>query len=111
MVSLPREVLNSIFFRSAPHALIVSASPESPCGPEDVTLSLAYFELLAQSAGLGTVWWGYFKLCLTAVPELRSLAGIPEDHACYAMLFGIPSIKFARTTQKEEAAQVRRFVF
>ena len=45
-----------MIFRGAPHLLVVSASPESVCPAEDVNLALAYFELMAQSAGLGTVW-------------------------------------------------------
>ena len=47
-----------IIFRGAPHALIVSAPPDAPCPAEDVILALAYFDLLAQSARLGTVLVG-----------------------------------------------------
>jgi hypothetical protein len=98
-----------IIFRSAPHALIVSAGPGSLCPSEDATLALAYFELLAQSAGLGTVWWGMFKMLLMTVPELKSLIGIPEDHSYYyGMLFGIPAVRYARTVQRDDAATVRR---
>jgi len=42
------------------------------------------------------------------VPALKPVLGIPEDHVYYAMLFGYPSIKFARTAQHDDAAQVRR---
>lgn len=108
MASYPRDVAASIIFRTAPHALIISAPPDAPCGAEDVALALAYFELLAQSAGLGTVWWGYLRAILMAVPSLKSVLGIPDDHHFYAMLFGIPAIQFARTTQKEDVAKVRR---
>jgi len=97
-----------IMFRGAPHALIVSAPPDAPCPQEDVALTLAYFDLLAQSAGLGSVWWGMLKMALLAVPELKPLFGIPPDHVYYAMLFGIPTIRFARTVQRDEAAVIRR---
>jgi nitroreductase/NAD-dependent dihydropyrimidine dehydrogenase PreA subunit len=100
-----------IIFRSAPHALIVSAGPEAACPAEDATLALAYFELLAQSAGLGTVWWGLFKMLMQALPELKPIIGIPADHPyCYAMLFGIPAVRYARTVQRDDAAVVRRIV-
>ena len=56
-----------IIFRSAPHALIISAGPDTVCPAEDATLALAYFELLAQSAGLGTVWWGMFKIMISPI--------------------------------------------
>lgn len=97
-----------ILFRGAPHALIISAPPDAPCGHEDLTLALAYFELLAQSAGLGTVWWGLLKMALESLPELRSLFGIPEGHHYYGMLFGYPFVKYVRTVQRDDAAPVVR---
>jgi len=42
------------FFRGAPHLLLVSHGTKAHCGQEDSVLALAYFELLAQTAGLGT---------------------------------------------------------
>lgn len=108
IASMPREAASKMLFRTAPHALIVSAPADAPCAEQDVALSLAYFELLAQSAGLGTVWWGLLKRVLMAVPNMKAVLGIPEDHVYYAMLFGVPAIEFARTTQKEEVAVVRR---
>ena len=95
-------------FRGAPHALIVSAPPNTPCPSQDVVLALGYFEFLAQSAGLGTVWWGMLRSILEALPELKSLVGLPADHVYYAMLFGIPAVRFARTVQRDDAAVIRR---
>ena len=43
-----------VLFRGAPHLLIVSPGEKTSCVYEDVVLSLAYFELLAQSPKLGT---------------------------------------------------------
>lgn len=95
-------------FRGAPHAVIVSAPPDAPCPSQDVTLALAYFEFLAQSAGLGTVWWGMLKSILEAMPDLKPLFSLQPDHVYYAMLFGIPAIHFARTVQRDDAAIIRR---
>ena len=106
VVTVPREKAAAFVFRGAPHALIVSAPADAPCPNADVILALAYFELLAQSAGLGTVWWGLFDFILKAVPELGKFAGVPEGHVCYAMLFGKPAIQFARAAQKEDAAKI-----
>jgi len=97
-----------LIFRGAPHALIVSAPPDAPCAREDVALSLAYFELLAQSAGLGTVWWGMFKMVFETLPGLKKIIGLPANHWYYAMLFGIPSIHYARTVQRDDAAVIRK---
>ena len=97
-----------VIFRGAPHVLIVSAPPQSPCATEDVPIALAYFELLAQSAGLGTVWCGLLRLAFESAPELKSLVGLPPGHHYYAMLFGYPAIHHARTVQRDAAAKVRR---
>jgi nitroreductase/NAD-dependent dihydropyrimidine dehydrogenase PreA subunit len=108
---MSKEALIATLSRNAPHALIVSASPDASCAQEDVVIALSYFEFLAQSAGLGTVWWGLLKFAMLACPELKTTLGIPADHPCYAMLFGIPAIKYARTTQKEDVAKFRRLSF
>lgn len=108
MAPLSPEAVSNIVFRGAPHALIVSAPQDAPCPREDIALSLAYFELLAQSAGLGTVWWGFLRFALSLVPDVKPVLGIPDNHDYYAMLFGKPKIKFARTAQKEDAAKIRR---
>ena len=88
--------------------LVVSASPESVCPPEDVNLALAYFELMAQSAGWGTVWCGMAKMTLEVLPELKATMGLAPDHYYYAMLFGLPSFRYARTVQRDDAARVQR---
>ena len=108
LVDAAPEAAIAMLFRGAPHALIVSAPPEAPCAEQDVPLCLAYFEFLAQSAGLGTVWWGLLKMILENVPELKALLGLPADHVYYAMLFGLPAVRYARTVQRDDAAAVRR---
>lgn len=97
-----------VIFRGAPHVLVVSASPQSPCPTEDVPIALAYFELLAQSAGLGTVWCGLLRLAFESVPELKSLVDLPAGHHYYPMLFGHPAIHYARGVQRDNAATIKR---
>jgi hypothetical protein len=97
-----------LVFRGAPHVLIVSAPPDAPCPREDVALALAYFEFLAQSAGLGTVWCGLISVVLAARPQLKAGLGIPDDHIHYQMLFGNPAFGYARTVQRDDGAQVSR---
>ena len=96
-----------IILRGAPHVLLVSASPAALCPHEDVTLALAYFELLAQSAGLGTVWCGMLKMLLETLPGLKPLLGLPADDHYYAMLFGHPFFHYARTVQRDDAATIQ----
>ncbi|MDR3708119.1 MAG: nitroreductase family protein [Capsulimonadaceae bacterium] len=108
MRDLPDDRLTERFFRTAPHLIVASAPPSAPCGTEDVAIAIAYFDLLAQSAGLGCVWWGLLRLLMSAAPEIRQSLGIPGDHVFSAALFGNPDIQFARTVQKDGAATIRR---
>jgi len=103
-----REKAEDTIFRGAPHLLAVSAGPDSVCPQEDVTLALAYFELMAQCAGLGTVWCGLAKWAMEAVPELKEAAGIPPDGSYYVMLFGLPAVRYPRTVQRDGSGSVRR---
>ncbi len=107
-VSWPYEYGVKLLFRTAPHALLISAGPDAACPDQDIALTLAYFELLAHSAGLGTVWWGMLHMVLQVLPELKAELDLPAEHPCYGMLFGYPAVHYARTVQRDDAAPVRR---
>ena len=107
IVSWKYEYGVKLLFRSAPHALLVSAPPDAPCPVQDIALTLANFDLLAQSAGLGAVWWGMLSMVLQTVPSLKSFWGLPADHHYYAMLFGIPSVHYPRAVQRDDAATIK----
>ncbi|HEY3376939.1 MAG TPA: nitroreductase family protein, partial [Armatimonadota bacterium] len=96
-----------LLFRTAPHALLISAPPDAPCPDQDIALTLGYFDLLAQSAGLGTVWWGMLRMVLATAPELKAFFDLPADHHYFAMLFGLPAVQYPRTVQRDEAAQIK----
>ena len=96
-----------IIFRTAPHALFVSAPLEEVSAQVDVVLALAYFELMAHTAGLGTVWCGFLKALLETVPGLKERLGLPPDHFYYPMLFGLPAVRYYRTVQRDDAAVIR----
>jgi len=95
-------------FRGAPNLLIISAGKNAHTPQEDIALTLAYFELLAQSAGLGTTWCGLLKRFVDVAPEFRETMGIEPDTLFYAMMFGYPAVHYARTVQRDNAAVVRR---
>ena len=75
---------------------------------EDVIISLGYFELLAQSAGLGTVWFGMGKSMLEAVPELKRMINLPENTFYFPLLFGYPDVRYYRTVQRDDAIGIKR---
>ena len=91
-----------VIFRGAPH-LIVACSPiDALCADIDPVIALSYFELYAQSLGVGTVWCGFAEICLKMFPELCHQLQIPDGYkASYVMLFGPRDIKYSRTTQPE----------
>lgn len=97
-----------ILFRGAPHMLVVSAPKNVATPHQDVALTLATFDLLAQSAGLGTVWSGFALYAMETAPELKSLLGLEQGRPYYAMPFGYPAIRYARIVQRDEGAEIHR---
>jgi Fe-S-cluster-containing hydrogenase component 2 len=97
-----------VFFRGAPHLLIVSAGEKATCPQQDIDIALSYFELLAHCAGLGATWCGLLKFALDTAPELRPILGLGTDALFYAMLFGHPAVQYARTVQRDDTATIKR---
>lgn len=97
-------------FRGAPHLLVASTPEKVPTPLPDCLIALTYFELLAQSHGVGTVWCGLAKWALNdLLPEFRARLGIPEDHLFgYAMMFGKPAVTYTRTV-RHQPAHIHRF--
>lgn len=94
---------NDIIFRQAPHMIVVSAPPSASCANQDGIIALSYFELYAQSMGVGTLWSGLAQACLKAFPELCEFLEIPEgNRPIYVMLFGPTDLKYTRTTQPDD---------
>ena len=94
-----------ILFRHAPHLLITSAPKHVACPTQDCLIAMSYFELYAQSNGVGTLWNGLAKGAINdLLPETRERLGIPDDHVFgYVMSFGMPAVHYARTVQHREA--------
>lgn len=93
-----------VIFRGAPHMIVVSNSVKAPCAKEDAIIALSYFELYAQSMGLGTCWCGLGQTCMMLFPELSEYMGIKEGYqSSYVMLFGEKTVNYARTTQNEKS--------
>ena len=92
-----------VIFRDAPH-LIIASAPSADASPmADCLITFSYFELIANSHGIGTLWNGMIKWAIDDIdPELRTLIGIPKDHTIgYVMLFGKSAVKYARGIQSE----------
>ena len=92
-----------VIFRDAPHMIIASAPSADASPMADCLITLSYFELIANSYGIGTLWNGMIKWAIDDIDtELRALIGIPKDHTIgYVMIFGKPAVKYARGIQSE----------
>ena len=97
-----------VIFRGAPHMLVAAAGTGAACPQQDVDLALAYFELLAQCAGLGTVWCGLAKMALELAPDLKKDLGLAPGQCYYTMLFGVPAVHYRRTVQRDDPSRIRR---
>ena len=95
---------SDVIFRRAPHVVITSSPLATTCPEADTHIALAYFELMAQSMGLGTLWDGIAKMMFTALPNLIYDLGIPKDHLFgYVMAFGKPGVQYQRTVERGSA--------
>lgn len=92
-------------FRGAPHLLAVSAAEHSPCPQIDPVIALSYFELYAQSLGVGTLWCGLAAGALRVFPDVMARFAIPEGYRLgYVMLFGPTALHYPRAVQPEPVA-------
>ena len=83
--------------RHAPHFTLAAYSDTAITGLPDAFIYLSYFESLAVTHGLGTLWCGYLDHCLRIMPELTNWLGIGANYKiAYPMLFGIPAEKYRR---------------
>jgi ferredoxin len=93
-----------VIFRGAPHMIVVSNSIKASCAAQDPIIALSYFELYAQSLGVGTCWCGLAEGAMKIFPELCDYMEIPEGYQLgYAMLFGEKEVNYQRTIQPQEA--------
>lgn len=93
-----------MIFRGAPHLIVASAAKTAPCAGADTLIALAYFELMAQTLGIGTVWDGRFMTALARQPKLKALLDVSDDYQIgYAMAFGKPGVNYHRTVQRGSA--------
>lgn len=94
-------------FRWAPHLVVTTVPADSPSPEADGIISLSYFEIAAQSVGLGTLWNGLVKMAITLLPELKTVLKIPDNQlVVFAMTFGKPEVSYARTVQYEPEIRV-----
>ncbi|WP_321365285.1 nitroreductase family protein [uncultured Desulfuromusa sp.] len=98
-----------VLFRGAPHLLIASAPRNISSPVPDCVIALSYFELFAQSLGVGTVWDGLARYAIDELlPGVRKKLDIPENHMIGAtMAFGQSAVQYQRTVENDSTNIVR----
>lgn len=92
-----------VIFRNAPHMITAFAPKDCPTPETDCIIALSYFELYAQSMGIGTLWCGMARwLICDIVPDMKKILGIDDESVVgYFMLFGRPAVKYSRGVSRE----------
>ncbi len=98
---------HDMIFRGAPSMIVASVDREKAiagCEDVDPIIALSYFELYANSLGIGTLWDDAAEGLIANCPEVRKFLGIPEGYTPnFALLMGVPAVSYRRAVQKEEA--------
>ncbi|MBZ4671847.1 MAG: nitroreductase [Deferribacteraceae bacterium] len=94
---------DDVTFRGAPHIIVTSIPKGLTISYVDTIIALSYFEIYANSLGVGTVWSGIGRYFFEILPNLKDYLKIPEENSIgYVMAFGIPDVRYYRTVQHEK---------
>ncbi|MBR3014831.1 MAG: nitroreductase family protein [Bacteroidaceae bacterium] len=104
---------DDMLFCGAPHLFVAHQKAVGQWAADaiaDCNIASAYFELICNAHGLGTVMMSYAASVIQDVPQARQLLGVPEDHYMGIIVgFGYPEIKYARGVQKDRSAKLHRY--
>lgn len=105
---------DDLLFCGAPHLFIAHEKCVGKWAEDskiNCNIATAYFELLANAFGLGTIIMSYPAEVLEELaPEAREMLGIPKDHYMNLIVgFGYPEIRYHRGVQKSKNNKVHRF--
>lgn len=98
-----------VFLRGAPAVVIAFAEKSNPVASIDCTIALSYFDLIANSMGLGCCWAGYFIFAATSFPPMIEALSLPEGQAIYGgLMVGYPKFSYRRIPLRQPARIIWR---
>jgi nitroreductase len=105
---------DDMLFCGAPHLFIAHEKCTGKWAEDskvNCNIATAYFELLCNAHGLGTVIMSYPAEVLNELaPQAREMLDIPQDHYTNLIVgFGYPEIPYARGVQKNRSAKTYRY--
>jgi nitroreductase len=85
------------FLRDPPALIVTHSLIDDHSATASSTIALAYFDLAANTMGLGCCWLGLFNMVATTHPPMIKALGLPEGHKPYgSMTVGYPKYKYQR---------------
>ena len=97
-----KEILGGkdVVYRNAPHMIIAATPKNAPCKEADPWIALSYFDLYAQSLGVGSCWCGFAVHAFKWNRQLKKRLQLPPGYKIGAiLLFGPPAVTYARATK------------
>lgn len=91
------------FLRGAPVLVVTHASTSGIAGI-DCTIALSYFDLAANSLGLGCCWAGFIYFMATSFPPMQEVLALPDGStAGGCMMLGYPAYRYTAIPARQPA--------
>ena len=92
------------FLHDAPSFVITCAQKENRIAATDCVIALSYFDLVANTAGLGCCWAGFLMMAAATYPPMINELKLPHELAPHgAMLVGYPAYPYVRIPARKPA--------
>lgn len=92
------------FLHNAPVVVFTYGLNNFPLISENCVNAAAYFDLVANSAGLGCCWGGFMLMAAKSFPPMVKALGMPEGHTPFGCLMvGYPKYKYQRIPIRKPA--------
>ncbi len=97
------------FLQGAPAVILACAGKANNIAATDCAVALAYFNLLAETAGLGCCWAGFMMMAAASYPPMIEALDLPEGLEPYgAMMVGYPEYSYTRIPARKTANIIYR---
>ena len=85
------------FLRDPPALIVTHSEKDDHTAAASCTIALSYFDLAANSSGLGCCWLGLFNMVASTYPPMIEALELPDGHKPYgSMSVGYPKYKYQR---------------
>ena len=98
-----------VFLRNTPALVVTFAEKNNPVATTDCAIALGYFDLAADSLGLGCCWAGFFQFTVNSFPAMVEAVSLPADCSSYgALMVGYPRYKYPRIPSRKPSRIIYR---